>query len=80
MNQILFSECKWQDNVNSQKIFEQLKEKTEHVNWNNDNRQENYVIFAKSFSKRTKQALCIDLKDIEKISEREEEHHDRKSE
>ncbi|CAG0973080.1 MAG: ATP-binding protein [Candidatus Methanoperedens sp.] len=67
MNQILFSECKWQDNVNSQKILEELKEKTKYVKWHNDNRQEHYSIFAKSFSKRTKQALCIDLKDIEKI-------------
>ncbi|MDP2767081.1 MAG: ATP-binding protein [Candidatus Methanoperedens sp.] len=65
--EILFCECKWQDRVNAEKIFEDLKEKTNFVNWNNEKRKEHYAIVAKSFSKRTEHALCIDLKNLEKI-------------
>lgn len=64
--EILFCECKWQDRVNAEKIFEELKEKATHVDWNNEERKEHYAIVAKSFSRRT-EAICIDLNDLEKI-------------
>ncbi len=48
--EILFCECKWQDNVNSEKIYEELKEKAKFVNWNNKNRKEYYAVVARSFS------------------------------
>lgn len=64
--EILFCECKWQDRVNAEKIFEELKEKATHVDWNNEERKEHYAIVAKSFSRRT-EAICFDLNDLEKI-------------
>jgi len=66
MNKILFSECKWQDNVNSQKIFEELKEKQNTSNGIMITGR-NTILSCKKLFKRTKQALCIDLKDMEKI-------------
>ncbi len=65
--EILFCECKWQDKVNSEKLCEELKEKAKFVNWNNKNRKEHYAVVARSFSVRTKRAMCIDLKELEKI-------------
>ncbi|VVB86688.1 Archaea bacterial proteins of uncharacterised function [uncultured archaeon] len=65
--EILFCECKWQDNVNSEKTYEELKEKAKSVNWNNKNRKEYFAVFAKSFSVRTGHARCVDLKELEKI-------------
>jgi AAA+ ATPase superfamily predicted ATPase len=65
--EILFCECKWQDKVNAEKIFEELKKKARYVDWNNNTRKERYAIVAKSFTKRTEHAICIDLKDLEKI-------------
>ncbi len=64
---ILFCECKWQDNVNAKKILAELKEKAKLVRWNNNKREEHYAIFAKSFSKRIKGLLMVDLKDIERM-------------
>lgn len=63
---ILFAECKWQDNVNAEKLLRELKEKAEFVEWNKNKRKEHYVIFAKSFRKRTKDCYCFNLKDIAK--------------
>lgn len=65
--EILFCECKWQDRVNSEKLFEELKEKAKFVNWHNENRKETYAIVAKSFTKRTYHAICVDLDELEKI-------------
>lgn len=65
--EILFCECKWQDNVNAEKLYEELKEKAKFVNWNNKNRKEHYAVVAKSFSVRTGHARCVDLKELEKI-------------
>ena len=64
--EILFAECKWQDNVNAEKILQELKEKSEFVDWNKNKRKESYVVFAKSFKKRAKDCYCFDLKDISK--------------
>ena len=65
--EILFCECKWQDKVNSEKLYEELKEKAKFVNWNNKNRKEHYAVVARSFSVRTKHAMCVDLKELDKI-------------
>ena len=69
--EILFGECKWQDNVNVESIMKDLREKIEYVEWNNEKRKESYAVFAKSFSKKIdefegKKIYCFDLKDIEK--------------
>jgi len=64
--EIIFGECKWRDNVNASRILQELKEKAEFVDWNKNKRKEQYAIFAKSFSKRTKDCYCFNLKDIVK--------------
>jgi len=67
--EILFVECKWQENVNANKVLANLKEKARNVIWNNQNRKEKYVIFARSFEEKqeSKGTLLLDLKDIEKM-------------
>ncbi|MBI4210045.1 MAG: ATP-binding protein [Candidatus Diapherotrites archaeon] len=67
----LFAECKWQENLNPEKIIKELKDKARHVKWEENERKETYAVFAKSFSKKItvfegKEAMCIDLKGIEK--------------
>lgn len=66
-HEILFCECKWQKNVNSEIIYQELKEKATFVNWNNKDRKEYYVVAARSFSIKTGHARCIDLNEIEKV-------------
>ncbi len=61
---VYFVECKWQDNVDPQKVLENLKEKSKSVVWNNNERQEHFVIFAKSFSKKIDNVLLIDMNDL----------------
>ncbi len=66
---ILFVECKWQANVNAEKILAELKEKTQYVEWHNKGRKEHFCIIAKSFKnkiKNTKDCFYYDLKDMEK--------------
>ncbi len=65
---ILFAECKWSDDIDSEKIYRQLKEKKDEVLWGSDARVERYAVFARSFdTKFTRDDLtCIDLKDIER--------------
>ncbi len=70
--EILFGECKWQENVNSGEVVKELAEKTKNVDWENEKRKESYAVFAKSFSKRIgefdgKKVYCFDLKDLEKV-------------
>jgi len=69
--EILFGECKWQDKVNAMSVVRSLSEKAKYVQWHNEEREEHYAVFAKSFSKRIKEfesrkVICYDLKDIEK--------------
>ncbi|MBL7100730.1 MAG: ATP-binding protein [Nanoarchaeota archaeon] len=67
--EILFAECKWQENVNAKKVLIELKQKASYIKWNKDKRKEYYAIFAKSFKKKIKEKnvfLC-DLKDLEKL-------------
>ncbi|MCD6464331.1 ATP-binding protein [Candidatus Woesearchaeota archaeon] len=70
--QILFGECKWQANVNAEKIVKSLVEKAGFVQWHNAERRESFAVFAKSFKKRLKSfegrpVYCFDLKDLERI-------------
>lgn len=68
-NEILFCECKWQDDVNAGKILFELKEKSKYVKWHDDNRKESFAIFAKSFREKVKEPglILFDLKDMEKL-------------
>jgi hypothetical protein len=70
--EILFAECKWKENVDAEKIVEELVEKTKYVQWHNESRKEYLAVFAKSFSKRIsefeeKRVYCFDLKDLERV-------------
>ncbi len=69
--QILFGECKWQDKVDAEKIVADLSKKSEYVVWQNQERKESFVVFAKSFSKKIKElgekkVYCFDLRDVER--------------
>jgi len=66
---ILFGECKWRDNVDVEKVFNRLKEKSKIVDWNKNQRKEIFTIFAKSFIKKIKKdnLFLFDLEDIRKI-------------
>lgn len=66
--EILFCECKWRDNVNAEKVLEELKQKSTYVNWNNEKRNEYFAIFAKTFRGRIKEEnlFLFDLEDIKK--------------
>ncbi len=73
--EILFAECKWQDNINAKKICKELANKSEYVNWHNDERKEYFTIFAKSFKKKIdefegRKVYCFDLKNLERIIRR----------
>jgi len=63
---ILFVECKWQSNVDAEKLLAELKEKSKFVQWHNDKRKEHFCIIAKSFRKKLdkNKCLCFDLKDM----------------
>ncbi|MFW6041337.1 MAG: ATP-binding protein [Thermoplasmatota archaeon] len=63
-DEIFIGECKWRDDVDAERIVSQLKEKAGHLKWKNDDRKENYLVFAKSFSERTDIAKCFDLDDL----------------
>ena len=70
--EILFAECKWQSNVNAERIVKDLAEKAKFVQWFNNERKESFAVFAKSFKKRLnsfegKPVYCFDLKDLEKV-------------
>jgi len=68
--EILFCECKWKNKVNAEKVLAELKEKAQHVQWNNQKRKEHYAIFAKSFKKKIgpkeKNVHLYNLKGLEK--------------
>lgn len=67
--EILFAECKWQNNADAKKILAGLKEKAKIVQWNSKARKEHYAIFAKSFRKNVKEpnVMLFDLKGLERI-------------
>jgi AAA+ ATPase superfamily predicted ATPase len=74
--EILFGECKWENQVNAMQIINLLVEKVRFIEWPNKNeknkRKESFIVFAKTFSKRInefegKPVYCIDLKDVERV-------------
>ena len=65
--EILFAECKWQDNVVPHQLLARLKEKTVDVRWSNEHRKEKFALFAKSFKEKNldeENVLLFDLQDI----------------
>jgi len=46
---ILFGECKWSEDVDPRSLYYKLKEKKDEVGWNEQNRKEEFVLFARSF-------------------------------
>lgn len=69
--EILFCECKWQENVDAKAIFGELSEKARCVQWNQSRRKEHYAIFAKSFRPRNamaqKNLLLFGLSDLKSL-------------
>ncbi|MBU7048274.1 MAG: ATP-binding protein [Theionarchaea archaeon] len=63
---ILFAECKWKEKVIAGNVLSQLKEKSRNLKWHNQERKEHFAIFARSFSEKSKDCLCFDLKDLER--------------
>lgn len=65
--EILFAECKWQDNVNAKEILEKLGKQSSRIKWHTDNRKEQYAVFAKNFKKREeeKNTFCYDINNLE---------------
>ncbi|MDI6738464.1 MAG: ATP-binding protein [Nanoarchaeota archaeon] len=64
--EILFAECKWQDDVDAEKIISELKDKSKLVNWNQNARKEYFAVFARSFGRKVKQSnvFLFELKDM----------------
>ncbi len=67
-NQILFTECKWKDNVDAVKILRELREKSKYVHWQDNGREKYFCIIAKSFKKKIEEenVSLFDLKDMKK--------------
>ncbi len=67
-NKILFVECKWTDDVNPYTLLQELREKSKHVQWHTNERDEYFYLIAKSFSKsiEEKNVVLLDLKDMQK--------------
>lgn len=64
-DRILLAECKWQEDVDGVAIQEALERKARRVRWRQETREEGYAVFAKSFSRRSPKADCLDLDDLE---------------
>ncbi|MEW5897529.1 MAG: ATP-binding protein [Nanoarchaeota archaeon] len=64
--QIMFGECKWQEKVDAHSVLSQLRKKAQHVPWHNQEREEYYILFAKSFRNKIKEpgVTLINLKDL----------------
>lgn len=70
-DEIIFGECKWQDNVNPIEVLNELIKKTQFVKWKNESRKESFLISAKSFIKKIdefegRKVYCFDLNDLKK--------------
>jgi len=67
--EIMFGECKWSNDVNAKALYYDLKEKKDEVRWNDQNRKEEFVLFARSFKDdfSADDLTCIDLKKIEDL-------------
>jgi AAA+ ATPase superfamily predicted ATPase len=64
---ILFGECKWGDGVDGNQLKQKLVEKAKHIDWLFGEREESYVIFAKSFKQKPVDCHAIDLKELENL-------------
>lgn len=65
--EILFCECRWQDDVDGIRIYEELRAKAPKVSWHTDRRSEYFCIVARTFSRRPEedgQVFCYDLRDL----------------
>ena len=68
--EIMFVECKWQNLTadNTRRIFDDLKEKSKHVRWNNEKRQEYFAVVAKKIENKSELRddgmVVFDLDDI----------------
>jgi len=71
-DQILLGECKWSDDVNARSLYYKLKEKKDEVRWKDENRKEEFVLFARSFKDdfSADDLTCIDLSKIEEALNR----------
>ena len=68
----MFAECKWQDNADAEKVMDDLIEKDGYLEWNKEDRKEEYAVYAKTFKKKItkykgKRVYCYDLKDVERM-------------
>jgi AAA+ ATPase superfamily predicted ATPase len=70
--QILFCECKWSENVDAEKILQELEKKAQHIEWHKNERKQHYAIFAKSFGNKIKEENVF-LFDLETIKAYEDE-------
>ncbi len=71
-DKIIFGECKWSKNKVGLDVFYDLKEKSKKVSWGGKNREEEYILFAKSgFERKVHQmdeeVRLFDLEDLEKV-------------
>ncbi len=71
---VIFGECKWTNRPVDVPVYDDLKRKSASVQWNNDNRNEYFILFSKSgFTDKLKdiaeqdKVLLFDLKKIEDI-------------
>lgn len=68
--EIMFVECKWQTLTanNTRQIFDDLKEKSKYVYWNNEKRQEHFAVVAKKIENKSELRddgmIVFDLDDI----------------
>ncbi|PIX32238.1 hypothetical protein COZ60_00175, partial [Candidatus Bathyarchaeota archaeon CG_4_8_14_3_um_filter_42_8] len=71
-NEIVYAECKWKEEVDVDDVLKKLKEKTVLVDWKTDKRKERFVIFAKSFKRKTEYSgvRLYDLNDLKNIFSR----------
>ena len=69
----MFVECKWQSLTanNTRRIFDNLKEKSKYVRWNNENRQEYFAVVAKKIENKKELKddgmIVFDLDDISSV-------------
>ena len=64
--EILFAECKWQNKQVGIKVYEELKEKSTRVNWNNEERKEYFALFSRAgFTFGNADVLLFDPSDID---------------
>lgn len=73
--EIIVGECKWQELVDAEKIVAGLQEKIHYLPWNEGDRTEYFVVFAKSFKHRikSKKVFLFDLIDLEKMLKRQDD-------